>query len=130
LEGLLACPSKEMPTRRQIGIVHVDSGQLMVCDPCYLDKWDHTEAGFDDDPNRAIFGRGGCETVLRSSAHAVQLHSPTRAGGLAAGAGVVTSTGHGDGTFPVFVEYDEEGLPCQMIVEMRVPPEQSGGNPF
>lgn len=30
------------PKRKQIGVVGVDSGQLMVCDPCYIEgEWKH-----------------------------------------------------------------------------------------
>jgi hypothetical protein len=130
LEGLLACPSKEMPTRRQIGIVHVDSGQLMVCDPGYLDQWDHKEPAFAEDPLRAPFSYEGCCAASSSDAHGGQLHSRTPDGAVFPGIGVVSSTGHGDGIFPVFTEFDAEGLPCRMIVEMRVPPEESGGHPF
>jgi hypothetical protein len=34
--------------KKQIGEVGVDSGQILVCDPCYIDsEWKHEEVSFD-----------------------------------------------------------------------------------
>jgi hypothetical protein len=36
-------------TKKEIGIVAVDSGQLVICDPCYIDsEWDKKDAYYRD----------------------------------------------------------------------------------
>ena len=76
-------------TRECVGSVGVDSGQIMLVDPCYvLDGGDYTAA---------------CEASLQK-AQAGQIVST---GALAQG--VCTSTGIGDGVYPVYVTYVDHG---------------------
>lgn len=78
-----------------LGIAGVDSGQLLIIDPCYLDSWkdgDYVpEKEADNDYHRA------CEITQNKEM-----------GGSIKG-GVVLSTGYGDGAYPVEVEYSDEG---------------------
>ena len=77
-------------TRVQVGTVGVDSGQIMVIDPCYvLDGGDYDAA---------------CNASLQE-AKAGQMILGT--GALRQG--VCTSTGIGDGGYPVYVEYVDLG---------------------
>src|SRR2546429_9311476 len=72
--------------RIRLGEVGVDSGQLLVIDPCYLEGWDH-----DAEYERI------CELTL-----------PPKAGGEltypngASGRGVAFPSGYGDGSYPVW----------------------------
>ena len=71
--------------RIKIGECGVDSGTLMIGDPCYC---------FDDEDRDAVFSEIG--TGLFGTAH------------LPFGTGVVSSTGNGDGVYAVFVATVED----------------------
>ena len=71
--------------RIKIGSVGVDSGTLLIGDPCYC---------FADDDLGAAFS--GIGTGLHGEAV------------LPGGMGVISSTGYGDGVYPVYVETIED----------------------
>lgn len=96
-----------------IGKVAVDSGQIMLTDPCYTLS----------SPNEGGFTEGGSEFAQPDIN---DLYPYTYMGACGAtlsedscgsmkfalgheGAGVVVSTGYGDGLYPVFVTYNDEG---------------------
>ena len=87
--------------KKQIGSVYVDSGQLMITDPCYLKRWINNE--FVDSkleaPPYSYSYDGACNATL----------SPNKAGSLENGFGVAFSSGYGDGEYPVFATYNKEG---------------------
>lgn len=97
----------ERGTRRLVGHVGVDAGMVLVVDPCYLSEWAH---GHYDIPRHeaGLPARNSYERVARA-----MLDAPDRAAGVDfAGRGnphlaVVSETGHGDGTYPVYAEYDD-----------------------
>jgi hypothetical protein len=93
-----------MTERRFLGVVEVDSATLLVGDPCYLLA-------------RRSSGTSGVdyEEVLRSDATGVATSLADRPVLLIRGFG-------GDGTFPVFGEFDEGGL-ARVIVEFVEPPD-------
>ena len=72
-------------TKILIGHVSVDSGQIILVDPCYVDR------GLDYD---AV-----CAVTLADA----------QAGAWMNGHAVATSTGYGDGSYPVYVEYEDCG---------------------
>ena len=83
--------------RRKIGSISVDSGQVMITDPCY------------------VLGDGGdydkvCKVTL----------SKERAGGVDVGTGdaVVSGTAYGDGTYPVYANYDKHGVITSLTVKL------------
>jgi hypothetical protein len=88
-------------SRKLIGYVGVDSGQIMVCDPCYIDSsWEKKDWASSGDfkkkckENKDKFNYlGACHVTL----------SKELAGQC--GLGVATSSGYGDGTYPVYVTY-------------------------
>lgn len=72
-------------TKVLVGHVSVDSGQIILVDPCYVDDGlDYYEV---------------CEVTL----------SDNHAGSWMNGHAVATSTGYGDGSYPVYVEYEDCG---------------------
>jgi hypothetical protein len=114
-----------MIQRKQIGVVGVDAGMVMVTDPCYLADFD-SEAAHDSvvgNLNEATaqpareegypYNYGGACGASCNSDQAGQLNF----GAGHAGAGVVASSGYGDGTYPVFAEYNDEGRVARLTVE-------------
>jgi len=88
-----------------IGHVGVNSGRMMLCDPCYIESHWNQESEFAHDasdqecPANTDFSyRGACETTL----------TKVQAGILGNGIGAVCSTGFGVGQYPVYVEYAEK----------------------
>jgi len=90
-------------TRKLIGHVGVDSGQIMICDPCYIDSsWEKKEWGNSEDfkkkceENKGKFNYlGACAATLGEEL-AGQFDP-----------GVATSSGYGDGEYPVYITYKE-----------------------
>jgi Protein of unknown function (DUF4241) len=91
---------------KQIGEIGVDAGLCWIGDPCYIL---HKEQ-----PPQAI-GKdwdGFCDTLYPNCEfrqYDYDLGHP--------GLGVVVSTGYGDGTYPVFAEFNEDGRIAKVWVE-------------
>lgn len=104
------------PNRELVGFISVDSGQVMVGDPSYLDTWKDNEY-LGPDIHREMFGdddytySGACMATLSAVGHG-QLGNdyPSRA--------CVTRTADGDGVFPVYVEREPSGRIVRMVVEL------------
>ncbi|MGH7172938.1 MAG: DUF4241 domain-containing protein [Gemmataceae bacterium] len=95
--------------RKYIGEIGVDAGLCWIGDPCYIL---HKEQ-----PPKAI-GKDWdefCDLLLDDDQYptAKQFHYDLGHPGL----GVVVSTGYGDGTYPVFAEFNEEGRIAKVLVE-------------
>lgn len=92
-------PPEEKESRRYLGEVAVDSGQVIIVDPCYLAEWkdgEHDQKGnhyykackaTDDDKKQ------GGEMLVAGIG----------------GTGVVARSGFGDGGYPVYATYGTEG---------------------
>lgn len=77
-----------------IGHVAVDSGQVLLVDPCYITKAEWQE---DWTPGQVNKGYGGCcEASLSDDGAGEVLIAGV------AGTGVCTSTAYGDGSYPVY----------------------------
>jgi hypothetical protein len=83
--------------RKLIGHVAVDSGQLIISDPCYLRSWKDGEA---TDLN-SHYGQACIASLSDECAGEILVSG-------IAGTGVVFSTG-GDGAFPVYAHYQKDG---------------------
>ena len=96
-------------SRKLIGYVAVDSGQLMICDPCYiLSEWtDDVDFDANEGSNDSLypFDYNGASNASMSINLAGQLMFDMGH----AGAGVSFSSGFGDGYYPVYAEYIEDG---------------------
>ena len=94
--------------RKHIGEIGVDAGLCWIGDPCYIL---HT-----NQPPKAI-GKSWdhfCD-ILRDDDYPVrkQFHYDLGHPGL----GVLVSTGYGDGVYPVYAEFNEEGRIAKVWVE-------------
>ena len=101
----------------EIGTVGVDSGQIMVGDPCYLDKWgghEFTSHGKDDEgkyrPTGTYDYDGACTATC----------SPESVGVLGNGLAAVVSSGYGDGQYGVYVKHEDAGMGKRVAAVMVV----------
>jgi hypothetical protein len=91
-----------------VGSFSVDSGQAMVGDPCYLDQWQTNEnEPFELDGKVGQYSYlGACATTISQNA-----------GELGIGSAVVFNTGYGDGVYPVYVQYNEDGRVAKVVID-------------
>lgn len=97
-----------------IGSIAVDSGQMMLCDPCYIDSsWKKNDVPADFTDLSMYYSEfsylGASEATLSEKNAGILCNEYV-------GLGAVCSTGWGDGMYPVFVVYNDEGR----ISEMRI----------
>jgi len=88
-----------MPKGELIGHCGVDSGQILLIDPCYVYKDDFTGG---DTPTGGDYDEC-CRITLSEGAGQTQL-------------GVVTSSGYGDGVYPVYAQKDGNGRVKQVTI--------------
>jgi hypothetical protein len=93
-------------TCKLIGEIGVDAGLCWIGDPCYIL---HKEQ-----PPKAIGNSWDefCDTLDNSSEFR-QYHYDLGHPGL----GMVVSTGYGDGTYPVYAEFNDEGRIAKVWIE-------------
>lgn len=95
-----------------VGRVGVDAGMVMVGDPCYLDKF--TDHEWNNEKIEAQKAKGKYDYSY-SGACAATL-SENSAGELGLSSAVAVSSGYGDGVYPVYAHYNDDGR----IVRMEV----------
>jgi hypothetical protein len=95
--------------RKQIGEIGVDAGLCWIGDPCYIL---HTTQ-----PPKAIGKDWGafCDILHEDGHYPTCKQIPYDLGHP--GLGVVVSTGYGDGVYPVFAEFNDEGRVAKVWVE-------------
>jgi len=94
-----------------IGHIAVDSGQAMVGDPCYLDKWEPWVSEFDKFEEhvnkKGEYGYlGACNATLTEGF-----------GQLGSADAVVFTTGYGDGLYPVYAQLNAEGNVAMVVID-------------
>lgn len=96
-------------TRKQIGEIGIDAGLCWIGDPCYIlhaetmpraigKDWQHFCDILDEDLQYPT-----CKQFNYDLGHA--------------GLGIVVSTGYGDGLYPVYAEFNEEGRIAKVTIE-------------
>jgi hypothetical protein len=104
----------------EIGQVAVDSGQLMICDPCYIDSVWKESPFVDIRPEHAgeFSYNGCCHGTLTGIGHVQMLFQAGHPG-----AGVAFRSGLGDGIYPaeaLIVDYGTKRAPDLRIKEVRI----------
>ena len=94
---------------RRIGFVGVDSGQVMVGDPCYLSDWADDEFASDGDRREPYdySYSGACNATL----------SDIGGGELGRNLSVASRTYWGDGIYPVYQVLDGDGEVAGLFVD-------------
>ena len=84
--------------KKLLGHVGVDSGQLMVTDPCYVRQFLNNEYTTHDSKeiDSSYSYNGSCNQTCKTE---------NQGGELGNGLGLSFSTGFGDGTYPVYAHY-------------------------
>ena len=100
--------NKMITDLKYAGSFLVDSGQAIVGDPCYLEKYS-TNAGEPWD----LEGKEGQYSYHGISATTITLN----AGEVGDGMAVAFSTGYGDGYYPVFIEQDDDGRIMKVVID-------------
>jgi hypothetical protein len=89
----------------KIGEVSVDAGIIMIGDPCYTlpdDASHRTDAAKEWDTF--------CDVLFESESRRKGVEP------FGSGIGLVVSSGYGDGSYPVYVRY-EDGIPAQVVID-------------
>lgn len=108
---------KEKNNIKKLGFVGVDSGQLLITDPCYIEsEWQKTPEDIDlfSEKNRGKFSYGGCciaTTEEQGGQLNYKLGQP--------GAGIASRTAYGDGTYPVYAILNKEGRVSKLVVDFE-----------
>ena len=103
-----------------IGSIGVDSGQMMLSDPCYVKDFEDSDdvVGLKD----AI--KNGSDDSYSYTGACSQSNTSQHAGVLVndigAELGVVCSSGFGDGVYPVYVKRHAFGNNDTRVVEMKI----------
>ena len=112
-EPVLTCVEElEKQGWKRVGYADVDSGQIMIGDPCYtLPRKMDEDLGLDYDEliDRWPYDKPGQTTLTAKPDHA--------------GAGIVMHTGFGDGTYPVLIrehDYGPGGMSGIRVIEARI----------
>ena len=93
-----------------VGHVSVDSGQVMIVDPCYVLDGEHDDAPKHDpkDHKQCTYGHP-CEVTI----------SDKRYGEFFAkgfGTAIASSSGYGDGNYPVYARKNDEGRVVELTI--------------
>jgi len=97
--------------RHKIGDCAVDSGQLILIDPCYLKEWKDDE--FSSKKHKGKYKETG--KLSYSEACAITMN---RTAGTINKCAVVTNTGYGDGFYPVYANV-KNGRVLSITVSFR-----------
>ena len=94
-----------MSNRTLVGHVDVDSGQIIIVDPCYV-----LPEAYNDKKGRY---RKVCDATSKDRGTS-EVNLDTTGGGMAHI--VASSSGHGDGSYPVYAEY-KDGCVSRLTIE-------------
>lgn len=104
---------------RKLGTFGVDSGQVMIVDPCYLNRWKDDGFHAPDGPAKPT-GEFSYDGACRQT-----LYDPRMGGVLEEGLAVVASTGYGDGSYDVYALY-KDGRIMGLYIDFEQNPDGTG----
>ena len=97
------------PRRVKIGSIGIDSGQVLIGDPCYLRDFKNDE--YNEETEQGNFSySGACNTTTQAASGGVLY------GEFGNEAAVVASTGYGDGLYDVFATYNDENRVAKLEI--------------
>lgn len=99
-------------SRKLVGNINVDAGLCWIGDPCYVLHGGRPE----------LIGKDWGEFCSKLFS-AEEKDGDVRTKAWGDGVGVSVSTGYGDGTYPVYVEYNDEGRVASVTVQFIDPNE-------
>lgn len=99
-------------TKKLVGYVAVDSGQVLIADPCYLKEWKDGDFIPENDEQDNHYGKA-CKITCSKEGFGEMTIS-----GIA-GNGVVSETYSGDGCYPVYAVIGTNGRPKRLIIEFN-----------
>jgi hypothetical protein len=94
---------------KQIGEIGVDAGLCWIGDPCYILHKEQPPKAIGNDWEEF------CDILHKDDQYPTCKQFDYDLGH--AGLGVVVSTGYGDGTYPVYAEFNDEGRVARVWVE-------------
>jgi len=100
----------------KIGSIAVDSGQIMIIDPCYINadfakEFDHSTKGQDQDSYEMNYN-GCCNATLSKKGY-----------GSLEKLAIACGTLYGDGEYPVYAELDRNGRVKTLTIDFDPVPE-------
>ena len=99
-----------------LGSFSVDSGQIFIGDPCYLDKFESNEYSENPKHKKKFSYAGACQASL----------SKKRSGTLGNGLGVALGTLWGDGYYDVLGIPNEDGEVEAVVIPLDIFPDELG----
>ena len=103
--------------RYKVGQVGVDAGMVMVGDPCYLDNYGKKSSdGFEFVETEVDSQKASGKYDYSYSGACAATLSDNSAGQLGFADAVAVSSGYGDGVYPVYATYNDDGR----IVKLEV----------
>jgi len=100
---------------KKIGVVGVDSGQLLISDPCYIDsEWEKEEDFNPDKPKYNFSYNSCCKASIDDKNNQLNYKKGH------AGVGVCFSTGLGDGCYDVFAKFETLKDWGERITEIKI----------
>ena len=108
-----------------LGSIGVDSGQMMLCDPCYISSWGGDE--FDPDRHELMQKNneyefsyaGACATTLKRTPDGYSQGGVLQ-NFIGANLAAVCSSGFGDGVYEVWITVSDEGDWGQRVSKMEI----------
>jgi hypothetical protein len=107
--------------RTLLGVIGVDSGQMMLCDPCYVSSW--TDSEYDSDKQDGMRENERFDFSY-NGACAATYHEEFKGGilqnNIGANLAAVCSAGFGDGVYEVWVTVGDYGEWGKRVSKMEI----------
>ena len=104
-----------------LGSIGVDSGQMMLCDPCYISSWtdneydENTHKQMQEDDTYPFSYNGACAATFNEGFKGDILQNI-----IGANLAAVCSSGFGDGVYEVWITVSDQGDWGQRVKKMEI----------